>query len=321
MSPGALITIPRRRARQILVIGALWFVSLIALIGWWTSVVVSQSERIVELEIANGTAPQLAEAKWHRTRRMLSGESVTFAVLVVGASSVLAWLYWRDTLRTRSLNAFFAGVTHELRNPLASLRLHAESLAEGAAGSVGHQVPQRLLEDLTRLENQIERMLELARVEGGGAVLDECVPLGPALARLRERVRESLAGKVELAIPALTPDALVLGDRVAIDVILRNLVDNAWRHGGKATVNVVMSVIPTRSSVKLRCLDDGQGYAEAGRLGDLFARGPKSQGAGIGLYLIRALMSQMGGSASFEARAGEGFIAELQFRRGAIDDV
>jgi signal transduction histidine kinase len=320
MSRGALITIPRRRARQILVIGALWLVSIIALIGWWTSVVESQSLRIVELEIANGESRDIAEARWRRTRRMLSGESATFAMLVVGATSVLAWLYWRDALRTRSLNAFFAALTHELRNPLASLRLHAESLADGAAGTVGQAVPQRLLEDLTRLENQIERMLELARVEGGGAVLDECVPLGPALARLGDRVRESLAGKVELAIPPDADDALVRGDRVAIDVILRNLVDNAWRHGGRSLVKVAMSVTSARGSVRLRCLDNGRGFADAGRLGELFVRGPRSQGAGIGLYLIRALMMQMGGSASFETRAGEGFVAELQFRRGELED-
>jgi len=321
MARGELITIPRRRVQRILVIGALWFVSLIALIGWWTSVVVSQAERIVELEIANGAPRAVAEDKWRRTRRMLSGESVTFAMLVVGASSVLAWLYWRDTLRTRSLNVFFAAVTHELRNPLASLRLHAESLADGAGGDSTRELPQRLLEDLTRLENQIERMLELARVEGGGAVLDECVPLGPALVRLGDRVRESLAGKVELAIPPVAPDALVRGDRVAIDVILRNLVDNAWRHGGRSRVQVVMSVTPTRGGVRLRCLDNGRGYADGGELGDLFVRGSRSQGTGIGLYLIRQLMTQMGGSASFETRAGEGFVAELSFRRGEVDEV
>jgi len=72
MSRGELITIPRRRAKQILVIGALWLASLLALVGWWTSVVVSQSERIVELEIASGVPRAVAEAAGERTRRMLS---------------------------------------------------------------------------------------------------------------------------------------------------------------------------------------------------------------------------------------------------------
>jgi signal transduction histidine kinase len=320
MSGGELTTIPRRRARQILVIGALWLVSIVSLVGWWTSVVLNQAARIVELEVARGVPRPTVELAWLHTRRMLTGESAAFIFLVLGATSVLAWLYWRDTLRTRSLNGFFASITHELRTPLASLRLQAESLAEGASGAQGGELPRRLLEDLTRLEDQVERMLELARVEGGGAVLDECVPLGPALLRLRDRVREAHAGKVDLAVPLAGSEALVRGDRVAIDMILRNLVDNALRHGGRPVVTVVMDVKESQGTVTLRCLDNGIGYADPARLGTLFVRGPRSPGAGIGLYLIRALMTQMGGSASYETRSGEGFAAYLTFRRGSIHE-
>lgn len=320
MARGELISTPRRRARQILVIGALWLASLVALVGWWTNVVMTQAERIVQLEIAHGVPASVAEASWRRTRRMLSGESTAFWLLIVGATSVLAWFYWRDTLRTRSLNAFFASVTHELRTPLTSLRLQAELLSERAASGPDVEQRQQLLADLTRLENQVERMLELARLEGGGEILDEYVPLGPALVRVRERAHESHSDRVEVTITTATPDAVVLGDHIAIDMILRNLVDNALRHGGRRTVHVGMEVSQTANAVTLRCRDDGIGCAAPGTLGRLFVRGSDSRGAGVGLYLIDALMKQMGGSVRYQSRVGAGFVAALQFRRGQVVD-
>ena len=107
------------------------------------------------------------------------------------------------------------------------------------------------------------------------------------------------------------------GDRVAIDMILRNLVDNSLRHGGRGNVAVMMYVEAAGGTVTLRCVDNGVGCRDGSRLGNLFARGEHSQGAGIGLYLIRALMTQMGGSATYATSAGGGFVAQLQFRRGA----
>ena len=99
-----------------------------------------------------------------RTQHMLHWESTTFFVLAVVSSAFLFWLYWLDMRRARSIQAFFASVTHELRTPLTSIRLQAESIAEQCDESQ-RQLVARLLEDTTRLEGQVERTLELARLE------------------------------------------------------------------------------------------------------------------------------------------------------------
>ena len=108
-------------------------------------------------------------------------------VLLTGLSIALVWLYLRDQRRTNSLRAFFASVTHELRTPLTSIRLQAESLAD--AGNASPLV-ERLLEDTSRLEGQVEKTLELARIEGGGELDLQPLPihaLAATAASSRER--------------------------------------------------------------------------------------------------------------------------------------
>ena len=97
-----------------------------------------------------------------------------------GVDGVLFWLYWRDAKRTRSLQAFFASLTHELRTPLTSIRLQAESISDGLADHPEQKdFLQRLLEDSQRLELQVERVLELARVEGGGPIFTQAIQIVP----------------------------------------------------------------------------------------------------------------------------------------------
>src|SRR5690606_29195371 len=77
----------------------------------------------------------------------------------------------RDRKRTRSIQAFFASLTHELKTPLTSIRLQAESIADPTNDDAfKRQLVERLLADTSRLEAQVERSLELARLEGGGPV-------------------------------------------------------------------------------------------------------------------------------------------------------
>ena len=91
------------------------------------------------------------------------------------------------------MQAFFASVTHELRTPLTSIRLQAEAIAEGEQRA---ELARRLLEDSHRLESQIDKTLELARIEGGGPLSEQAMPLHAlACARARgHRARRTASG-------------------------------------------------------------------------------------------------------------------------------
>jgi signal transduction histidine kinase len=285
---------------------------LIALMAWWGWVVRKQSQRIVDLERVAGLDTSVADAQWQVTQRMLAWEGGTLLVLLAGLSIALVWLYVRDQRRTNALRAFFASVTHELRTPLTSIRLQAESLADGGNTS---PLVERLLEDTSRLEGQVEKTLELARIEGGGEL--DLQPL-PIHAWLQRQLQSKAAARaVQIELSASNPDgALVLADRSALEIIFRNLIENTARHSDSTPARAHIASRENGTEVVVSFTDAGRGFAgEARRLGSLFFRGQRSQGAGVGLYLIRMLMQRMGGYAEFDSRPGAGFETRLHFRR------
>jgi signal transduction histidine kinase len=291
-----------------------WLALQISLVFWWATLIERQARRIAELEGLQGAgAGGLSAAQqWSRTRLMLVGESSSFLALLLAISLLLAWLYWREHLRARSMQAFFASVTHELRTPLTSMRLQAEAIADGEQRA---ELALRLLEDSHRLESQIDKTLELARIEGGGPLSEQAIPLQSWVPRTLESVAHAHGDRVRLQAQIDADVPPVLGDAGALQLILRNLVENSVRHGRVDPVQVQVGASVHGQRVILGYQDNGQGLAPgSGRLGRLFGRGPQSSGAGVGLYLVRRLMQRMGGRARFDTAPGQGFRTELSFR-------
>jgi len=238
------------------------------------------------------------------------GESSVFLALLLSVSALLAWFYLREARRARGMQAFFAAVTHELRTPLTSIRLQAEAIAEGDQRA---ELARRLLEDSNRLESQIDKTLELARIEGGGPLAEQSVPLSSWLPRTLAQLTSQYGARLALAldIPEGLPPVQV--DAAALQMILRNLVENSVRHAGREPVSVTVSARAADGGVLLDVGDDGSGArAPANELGRLFGRGSGSEGTGVGLYLVRALIQRMGGRAEFRTAPGQGFHAELR---------
>ncbi|HEY7929717.1 MAG TPA: HAMP domain-containing sensor histidine kinase [Steroidobacteraceae bacterium] len=300
--------------RTVLVAGAVsvWLAMQIALVVWWATVIGRQARSIAQLQGLQGADTGVTAAQWSRTRLMLEGESTVFFALLLAVSLLLAWLYWREHRRARAMQGFFASVTHELRTPLTSIRLQAEAIVEGEHGAA---LAQRLLQDSHRLESQIDKTLELARIEGGGPLSEQAIPLHAWLSRTLEGIatvhgqRLQLHTDVDAALPPVQADA------GALQMVLRNLIENSVRHSQVSPVSVQLAAVLRERRVVLDYRDNGRGVPPgAGRLGRLFGRGPNSGGAGVGLYLVRRLMQRMGARVRFEASGGHGFHCELSFR-------
>jgi len=216
----------------------------------------------------------------------------------------------------RALQAFFASVTHELRTPLTSIRLQAEAIAEGDQRA---ELARRLLEDTLRLGSQIDKTLELARIEGGGPLAEQAVPLHGWLERTLGDIAQAHGARLDLK--AHIPEGLpaVAADAAALQMVLRNLVENSVRHGRVEPVRVRLTAAERNGQVVLEYQDNGVGTAAIAELGRLFGRGPQSSGAGVGLYLVRRLMERMRGRVEFSSTPGDGFRAELWFRPAAAE--
>lgn len=286
---------------------------------WWGSLVVSRQREIAELELQLGMPKAGVESKFARTQKMIYWESATFVVLLVASSGLLLSLYSRDLKRSRSIQAFFASLTHELRTPLTSIRLQAESIADSiAANDPNQKMTVRLLEDTSRLETQVERTLELARVEGGGSVDLRTIHLGGWLDRMIPQLTESYRNKIEISVDG-DRNAAVSADPSSLQVIFRNLIENSVKHSQKQPCRVTIRIESVgNSNVRVSYRDDGKGaVADPEKIGRLFYRGPQSNGAGVGLYLVTMLMNRMNGRVDYASPGG--FEAEMSFRNGAIE--
>ncbi len=310
-SKGALSVRPARQSRRIAILAGVWLAVILVLGIWWASIVLQQSGRIAELSQEIGVSREDAMAELKATERMLFWESGTFLLLLLTVSAMLFWYYRRDMQRARGTQAFFAALTHELRTPLTSVRLQTEAIA---AGEPTQELIERLLVDTHRLESQIDKTLELARIEGGGELADQAIRLDQWLERALRGI-VATGGEGVLLDVAVEPDLPpVRGDTAALQLILRNLIENAQRHGGRDPMRIDVRAARGRHGVEVAVRDHGTGYAgDPSQLGHLFHRGDASRGTGVGLYLVRVLMERIGGSVAFANAAGGGFAVTLTF--------
>lgn len=316
VAKGKISVRPNLRVRIVVAAHLIWLVTLCLLGAWWGRLVLSQAARIADLETRLGISASAAHEHWARTQRMLAGESIVFFALLVLATSILLWLYLREAERTRSLQAFFASVTHELRTPLTSIRLQAESIADSVPENATERpLVERLLEDTSRLESQVERTLELARVEGGGTVLNQPFRVKPWLEYFLQTWTNGFGGRVE--VTTQVEECLIQADPSAFQMILKNLIDNSIKHAGhRGKVQIRLESPQIENDwVVLRYSDNGSGFkGDSRKLGSLFYKGEMSQGAGVGLYLVESLMRRMGGRAEFAAHPQ--LETKLWFKRG-----
>lgn len=314
-SKGALSVTPVRQSRLVAILAGVWLVIILVLGFWWGTLLLRQSARIATLSVEAGVPQSEALAELARTQHMLQWESGSFLVFLLTLSGALFWFYWRDMQRARGTQAFFAALTHELRTPLTSVRLQSEAIA---AGEPTQELVERLLADTHRLESQIDKTLELARIEGGGALAEQAIRLDPWLDRVLRGIVATEGDAVQLSV-ALEPGLpAIRGDTAALQLILRNLIENASRHGDRDPIHVNVAVSNVNGDVQIHVRDDGRGFeGDPARLGRLFQRGSSSRGTGVGLYLVRVLMERMGGKVEFSHAPGGGFLTNLHFQRSA----
>ena len=297
------------RVRLMILAHAVWLLVVCLLGAWWGRLLLAQAGWIAQLQ---GNREPL-----EKVQRMLFWESPVFFGLLMISAVVLFWLYWSDLKKTKSLQAFFASMTHELRTPLTSIRLQAESIAD-AWGDQGTEsvLLRRLLEDTQRLESQVERTLELSRLEGGSPIFIQVVEIKSWLDRFLKSWLRDHESKIEVQLDI--QDVLIEADPSALQIIFRNLFENSMKHSKLERTRIQVSTqIMQKGGVRILVQDLGEGFsAESQRLGTLFYKGPQSTGTGVGLYLIRSLMKKMGGHAQFSSHPGQGFQVQLLFQEG-----
>jgi two-component system OmpR family sensor kinase len=214
--------------------------------------------------------------------------------------------------------AFVADAAHELRTPLAALKLQTQ-LARGAEGPDRAAALAELEAGLDRATHVVRQLLTLARLEPG-------TDAGPARApvALAELARQAVADhallaeerRVDLGATRVSEDSLALGDSSALRTLLANLVDNAVRYtppGGR--VDVAVGADGGRPFVEVADTGPGIPAVERDRVFDRFYRlpGAAGSGSGLGLAIVRAIAERHGASVTLADTVGGGLTVRVLF--------
>jgi len=265
----------------------------IALLVGWTLVILQNAD--LSREVTSNT--------WLLVLGILS------LVIIMG---VLVWFsifLVREIMVGRRQTAFIDSVTHELKSPLASLKLCLETLAREDVNPTQRQtLREMMLGDVERLATFIEDILVATRVahrsflERPSHLLNE-VRLMPMVARCID-VLTRRHGVAPDAVEIVMPESLALvTDSTAIETILKNLIDNALKYGGDPPRVVVRaSVSESDGWLTIDVTDQGIGI-EARHIKHIFGRfyrvpseGVRSRhGTGLGLFVASALVRNLGG--------------------------
>jgi len=248
---------------------------------------------------------------WRNGWQMVIGV-IFFALIIAGLITYTVFLV-REIRRNEQQDSFLHAVTHELKTPIASIRLYLETLQSRDVDDVKRAEFYRvMLADTDRLNNTVEQVLR-AGYDGAGQKpsrtrleLDALVCECAELARKRHHLEET-----SLSVKLPSRPVMVLGDSEELHSAVVNLLDNAVKYSGEQ-VHVKVDVVSMDGKAQVRVIDEGSGIpaTELKKVFDRFyrvsARSTREVGGtGLGLYLVKNIAKRHGGKV-FAESAGEG---------------
>ena len=264
-----------------------------------------------------------------RTGLLLLVGIISFAVLIAGLILNTTFLI-REIRRTEQHDTFIHAVTHELKTPLASIRLYLQTLRQRDVEPARQQeFIETMLSDTARLQSTIDQVLLAGKTGTARRVVNpidvdltevvgECVTVAG-------RRHHLVNGEVEVIDRLLEgEDAVVLGDREELQAAVTNLIDNAIKYSGDRVRVAVELVKLGARRVAITVKDQGMGITrdELKRIFRRFYRIPgalsaRVRGTGLGLSIVRAVARRHGGRAYAESKGsgkGSQFTLELPLK-------
>ncbi len=249
-----------------------------------------------------------------RTSLLMASGILFFALIITGVVLNTIFLV-REIRRSEQHDAFINAVTHELKTPIASIRLYLETLQKRPLEEDRRQEFYRImLEDSERLLGTVEQVLRAGRPtpQRGldrervdlAALVSECVDL----VRLRHHLEPHSVGFLKRSATAE-----ILGEPDELRTAVTNLLDNAIKYSGKDPRVEVVCERDDAKHVLVHVKDYGEGIsrAELKRIFGRFYRVPggiarRVKGTGLGLFIVRSVARRHGGKA-FAESPGIGF--------------
>ena len=236
---------------------------------------------------------------------LLSVGSVMFLFVLAGVILYLIWSIQQINLNRRQSN-FIDAVTHELKSPIASLKLFLQTLGKR---NIDEQKRQEfygsMLDDVERLDQLITQLLNVARLQQKSHFPEP--ETWVAVESLLMECISKLTAQYRVANDCIlldSPKCDLWSTKVDIEILIRNLIDNALKYcGDPPKIHVRVQLDSKSNSVKIAVSDNGPGipkhlrkkiFRRFYRAGDELER--TKPGTGLGLFLVRSIVRRLKGS-------------------------
>lgn len=303
---------------------------LVLSISWWSVLLFNKNEAffMAEANLARCQTEDSAmldnalariEDKHQRQKGMILGESLFLILSVLAGIYLITRAYRKEFRIARQQQNFLLSITHELRSPLAAIRLSHETLLRPGIDEVKkQQILKGALAEDERLGELIDKLLLAAQMEGSPIFHKTQISLEKWLEKRLEEARRKWPER-HFEWEAVPDKAQLHIDESALHSIVMNLLENAVKYSSpEQPVQLALHSGP--ESVEISVSDRGPGVPDAEkksvfekfyRIGSEQTR--RSKGTGLGLYISQKLTSAMGGQIRVEDRPGGGAIFKLSF--------
>jgi signal transduction histidine kinase len=282
---------PRGGARSIsllIVISTITVLLTVTLLVGWTLVIV---QNMAATRAVSGSV-------W-----LLAG-GIAFFVVIMSVVVLFSVFLVREILEVRRQQTFIDSVTHELKSPLASIKLCLDTLARSElSASQREHLRHMMLADVERLTIFVDDILEASRISHGLRTQQWTTV---NVTQLVQRCIDAMRRRYDLAPDAITADVAaeltIHTDPTALETVLKNLLDNAVKYSTPPP-RVTVVVRPESSKyIRIEVRDQGIGIerSQLKRIFKRFYRVPSDDvyarsGTGLGLYVVAALVRNLGG--------------------------
>jgi signal transduction histidine kinase len=236
---------------------------------------------------------------------------IFFALIITGLVLNTIFLI-REIRRNEQQDAFLNAVTHELKTPIASIKLYLETLkTREVKDEKRREFYEVMLKDSDRLLNTVEQVLHASRTREQRKLTDfSAIDLNELLSEAIEQIKNRYALSETVIEFDKSNQINLHGDRNELLVVFRNLLDNAVKYSEKEVKVSVTVQDLNEKQVEIRVKDSGVGIPE-NELKRIFGRfyrlTGKAKGTGLGLFIVQSVVKKHGGKVFAESDgAGKG---------------
>ncbi len=259
-------------------------------------------------------------------KTMIIGEGIFFLLIFIFGALRLKKLFTREQKLQQQQQNFLLAITHELKSPLASVKLYIQTILKRDLDREQQQIfLNNSLKDIERLDDLVENVLITTKLENRNYNLPkENINFTELVANVVDRLQKN-ACRTQIIKPQLEDDVMIYADKFAITNVATNLIENAIKYSPPcASVQVVLK--DQGNDIFFSVKDHGIGIPDEEkkhifnkfyRVGNESTR--KTKGTGLGLYIVKTVLQKHNASIKIKDNTPSGSIFEVTFDKNATN--